>query len=156
MDISVVAATTGQTSAGMVVRLVQRVSEGEYETLDLTESNDWRPAFGASRRMKWRCSRGRELGHGGSDAQEKLVWEERMTLKLITQGNRAKSLLVNITASHTEVKRLIADAEAGVKKLGRPSSVMLHAGSFGRKSGALSEWPGVHCDGWVLKLKDMC
>ena len=54
------------------------------------------------------------------------------------------------------MKRLIADAEARVKKLGCPSSGTHHAGSFGRTSGAQSEWTGVQYDGWVLKLKDMC
>ena len=70
----------------MVVRPVQGASEGECEILDLTGCNDWRPAFGASRRMKWRCSRGRELAHGGSDSQEKLVRKERMAMKVGTQG----------------------------------------------------------------------
>ena len=61
-----------------------------------------------------------------------------------------------MTAYHTEAKRLTVEAEARVKKLGRPSSEMHHAGSFGRTAGAQNEWTGVQSDGRVLKLKDMC
>ena len=76
-------------------------------------------------------------------------------MEVSTQGNGAKSLPINITASHTDMKRLVADAQTRVKRLGRSSSEMHRAGSYGRTSGAQNGWTGFEYDGWVLKLQDM-
>ena len=59
-----------------------------------------------------------------------------MATKVGTQRIGAKSLPVNINASHTDMKRVIVDAEARVKTLGRPSLGMHYAGSFGGIFGA--------------------
>ena len=82
-----------------------------------------------------------------SDFPENLVRNEKTAMKVGTQGNRANSLPINITAARTDMKRLVADAETRVKKLGRPSSGKHHARSFGRTSGAQNRWTVVGYDG---------
>lgn len=57
-------------------------------------------------------------------------------MKVGNQGDGAKSLPINIATSHTDMKKLVADAETRVKRLAGSSLGMHHAGSFGRRSGA--------------------